>query len=408
MGKAAVEAARAIGYSGAGTVEFIVDGSGPLRADGFWFMEMNTRLQVEHPVTEAITGLDLVALQLQVAAGDALPFGQDDLAIDGHAFETRIYAEDARNGFLPATGRLAHLRFPAGTAFERGPVRIDAGIREGDEITPHYDPMIAKLIVHGADRAQALARLSQALEGCRIAGVVTNTGFLARLANHQGFAAGEVDTGLIARDLDALTAPVISDQPLMAAALAALDLPRKAASAEPWQGLVGWRAWGVARHQVTLVQDNTAHDVDVGVLGPNVFEIDGLRVDANWRGDDLVIRKRGVEQRLGIHCSPRQITVFKSGETVIFDVPDPLDRGAGAAMASDQVTAPMPGLVTHVSAAPGQSVTEGDALMVLEAMKMEHTLRSPRDGIIAEVLAATGDQVLDGAVLIQLEAKADD
>src|SRR6056297_2423338 len=197
MGQAAVRAAEAIGYAGSGTVEFIVDGSRGLRPDEFWFMEMNTRLQVEHPVTEAITGVDLVEWQLRVASGGALPMQQEDLAISGHAFEARLYAEDVPKGFLPATGRLTHLRFAEGA-------RADTGVRAGDEISPHYDPMIAKLITHGATRAGALRRLSAALRDCEVAGTVTNLAFLGALVGHEGFAAGDVDTDLIARDLERL------------------------------------------------------------------------------------------------------------------------------------------------------------------------------------------------------------
>ena len=206
MGQAAVEAAKAIGYEGAGTVEFIADGSGALSTDGFWFMEMNTRLQVEHPVSEAITGLDFVELQLRVASGEPLPFSQDDLAIDGHAFEARVYAEDVAKGFLPATGRLDHLVFPKASEFEQGALRIDSGVRPGDEITPWYDPMIAKVIVHGPNRAAALNLLTAALGKCHVAGSVTNLAFLGALSKHEGFSRGELDTGLIGRDLESLTA----------------------------------------------------------------------------------------------------------------------------------------------------------------------------------------------------------
>ena len=207
MGKAATDAARAIGYAGAGTVEFIVDGTGPLREDGFWFMEMNTRLQVEHPVSEAITGLDFVELQLRVASGEPLPVTQQDLSINGWSFEARVYAEDVSKGFLPATGRLDHLSFPAATAFEPGAVRIDSGVRPGDEISPWYDPMIAKVIAHGTTREEALSRLGEALSDCQIAGSVTNLDFLVALSRHEDFAAGRVDTGLIDRELTSLLEP---------------------------------------------------------------------------------------------------------------------------------------------------------------------------------------------------------
>ena len=211
MGKAAVEAAKAINYRGAGTVEFIVDGSGALRTDGFWFMEMNTRLQVEHPVSEAITGKDFVELQLRVAAGEPLPFSQDDLELKGHSFEARVYAEDVPGGFLPAIGRLAHLQFPDGEAFDRGEVRIDSGVDTGDEISPWYDPMIAKVITFAETREAALTRLQAALDATQVSGTVTNLSFLSSLARHEGFFAGQVDTGLIARDLDDLIVEV--DEP---------------------------------------------------------------------------------------------------------------------------------------------------------------------------------------------------
>ncbi|MEM7440710.1 MAG: biotin carboxylase N-terminal domain-containing protein [Pseudomonadota bacterium] len=221
MGSAAVRAAQAIDYAGAGTVEFIVDGKGPLRTDGFWFMEMNTRLQVEHPVTEMITGVDLVEWQLQVASGAPLPLAQDELSINGHSFEARIYAEDVAKGFLPATGTLTHLHFPAGA-------RADTGVRAGDTITPYYDPMIAKLITHGPDRTAALSQMVQALAATEVAGSVTNLAFLGALARHEGFARGEVDTGLIGRDLDDLTKVVPVETweiALAAVALANLGAP---------------------------------------------------------------------------------------------------------------------------------------------------------------------------------------
>ncbi|MEO1331432.1 MAG: biotin carboxylase N-terminal domain-containing protein, partial [Pseudomonadota bacterium] len=283
MGRAAVEAATAIGYQGAGTVEFIVDGSGPLRQDGFWFMEMNTRLQVEHPVTEAITGLDLVALQLRVASGEPLPFTQDDLAIDGWAFEARLYAEDVPKGFLPATGRLDHLAFPDGVAFEAGPVRIDSGVVAGDEISPWYDPMIAKVITHGPTRGAALGRLRAALAGCQVVGSATNLAFLGALARHDGFAAGEVDTGLIARDLETLAAtPAPPEHMAALAAIAGLGLLQGGgasetgdAPADPWEALIGWRHWTDAKQYVALASDGERRERRVTVLGGGRFLVDG-------------------------------------------------------------------------------------------------------------------------------------
>ncbi|MCG6883243.1 MAG: acetyl/propionyl/methylcrotonyl-CoA carboxylase subunit alpha [Silicimonas sp.] len=409
MGAAAVEAARAIGYVGAGTVEFIADGSGPLREDGFWFMEMNTRLQVEHPVTEAITGLDLVELQLRVAAGATLPFAQGDLAIDGHAFEARLYAEDAKAGFLPATGTLGRLAFPEATVFARGPVRIDAGVRTGDSITPYYDPMIAKLIVHGPDRDTALAQLSAALGATEVAGTVTNIGFLKRLADHAGFRAGEVDTGLIARDLDVLTAEDTErlDRARRIAFLVALGLVRSADANDPWDMSDGWRAWGTAEHRVSLSRHGERCDGMVRLFGGGVFEVDGSKIAARLDGDTIVLSEDGKTARVGFHSDRTTITVFDSGETSVFTRIDHLETREGVAEGGDVVLAPMPGMVTKVHVAVGAAVEEGAALLVLEAMKMEHTLRAPRTGIVAEVLASDGGQVQNGMVLVRLEDAAD-
>ena len=388
MGAAAVRAAEAIGYRGAGTVEFIVDGSRGLRTDGFWFMEMNTRLQVEHPVTEAVTGIDLVEWQLRVASGEPLPLGQDDIPLRGHAFEARLYAEDPEAGFLPATGRLAHLVFPPG-------IRAETGVRTGDTISPFYDPMIAKIVVHGPTRAAALTRLARALEQTEVAGTVTNLAFLARLARHQGFARGEVDTGLIGREQDALTAP---EEPsaavLVLAALAAAGVGDGGA-------LEGFALWTPLRQTVT-VGEVSAVVVPEGA-GRFRVEIAGARHLAErtpdgWRVDGAKAPGRAV--RL-----PGRVAVF-AGRAWEFALPDPLDRGAAAGAGGDVVLAPMPGLVKAVHAVTGASVTAGDPLAVLEAMKMEHTLVAPRDGVVAEVLAEAGAQVEAGAALVRLEAGA--
>ncbi|MEM7719461.1 MAG: acetyl/propionyl/methylcrotonyl-CoA carboxylase subunit alpha [Pseudomonadota bacterium] len=410
MGAAAVEAAQAIGYVGAGTVEFIVDGSGPLRPDGFWFMEMNTRLQVEHPVTEAITGLDLVELQLRVANGAPLPCAQADLSIDGHAFEARLYAEDVEAGFLPATGRLAHLRFPRGATFARGPVRIDAGVRAGDEITPHYDPMIAKIIVHGADRATALRQLASALGDTEIAGTTTNVGFLKRLSDHKGFASGKVDTGLIVRDIDALTVrgPEQDRQALDIAALTELGLPEPAAAPAPWGMGSGWRIWGTAAHPVALLQNGTRHAIRVEILGKTSFRVDGTALSVERQGDGLRVSRNGTVQRVGVHSDKVAITVFDDGCVTRFERVDPLVRADTGTSGGDDVRAPMPGLVTSVSVAAGDTVDRDASLLVLEAMKMEHRLCAPRAGVVAEVLVTEGAQVENGAVLVRLEGLADD
>jgi len=401
MGDAAVRAAKAIGYSGAGTVEFIVDASDGLRADRFYFMEMNTRLQVEHPVTEFITGLDLVELQLRVAAGEKLPFAQHDLAIDGWAFEARIYAEDAARGFLPATGTLGHLRLPE----TRGAVRVDSGVRQGDAITTHYDPLIAKLIVHGPDRATALARLRGALAQCQVAGTVTNLAFLAALTADADFGSGDVDTGLIARKQEALVvAPELPDAAVALAALTALDLPGKP-DPDPWGARNGWRAWGKARHLVTL-HGEAALPVTVTLM-PDGYEIEargrcfGLTVPAPGRLslDGVVTDAEAV--RIG-----NTITVFIHGAAFAFLLHDALDGEAEDSTTADHVVSPMPGAVRAVLATSGQLVGHGEALLVIEAMKMEYTLRAPRSGQVAEVLVSVGDQVDQGALLLNLTPEA--
>ncbi|WP_299815069.1 acetyl/propionyl/methylcrotonyl-CoA carboxylase subunit alpha [uncultured Jannaschia sp.] len=410
MGRAAVDAARAIGYRGAGTVEFIVDGSGPLRTDGFWFMEMNTRLQVEHPVSEAITGLDFVELQLRVAAGEPLPVAQDDLKIDGWAFEARLYAEDVAKGFLPATGRLDYLAFPEGTEFDRGPVRIDSGVRQGDEISPFYDPMIAKVIVHGPTRSAALNRLTTALEACRVTGSVTNAAFLAALSRHDGFRRGEVDTGLIARDLGTLLPDVaVPETSTAVAAVAALGLLRPRTAADPWERLAGWRHWTEDTHHALLERDGARIERAVTQHGRGRFTIDGPKGSLSFTiaaagGTVYTLDIGNTRSRVEVVQDGARVTVFDGSTGASFELPDLLAHVEGDEAGSDSLVAPMPGLVIMIAAA-GQSVAKGDALVVLEAMKMEHTLRAPRDGIVAEVLATQGDQVSDGTILLKLEAE---
>ncbi len=389
MGAAAVRAAEAIGYAGAGTVEFIVDGAGGLREDGFWFMEMNTRLQVEHPVTEAITGVDLVEWQLRVASGEALPARQEDLSITGHAFEARLYAEDVRGGFLPATGTLRHLVFAQGA-------RADSGVRSGDEISPWYDPMIAKLVVHGPTRAAALQKLSDALRRTQVAGTVTNLAFLGALARHEGFGRGEVDTGLIARDLDALVALPAPDGATTAlAGLAALGLLDSGGDE------TGFTLWAPLNRQVALRRDDEESVLTVRVLGPDARDVEvggetveARRVGGRWQMDGQIAPPVVVTGDL--------VTVFAQyGQG--FTIVDPLDRETTRAGDASLIEAPMPGLVKVMYAKPGQAVARGDRLAVLEAMKMEHSLLAARDGVVAEVLAEAGAQVSAGAPLVRLE-----
>ncbi len=393
MGEAAVKACHAINYSGAGTIEFIVDASSELRPDGFWFMEMNTRLQVEHPVTEAITGQDLVEWQLRVASGETLPVTQDQLTINGWAFEARVYAEDVESGFLPATGTLSALSFPDG-------VRVDTGVRQGDSITPYYDPMIAKLIVHSDTREQALQHLHRALQGTHTAGSVTNLRFLSALCVNDAFAAGQVDTGLIERDLAALTASAAPPEEYVAiAALGALGL----SSPADWHQ--GFSLWAPLRNTV-LLQDEKANipfDVSVVVKGKNRYHID---IDGNEYALEVHENSFTIDNRHTITArvitGQTQVHIFGE-ETYTFNTPDLLLSHGSDSDSSDTITAPMPGQIKVVAVASGQSVKVGETLLVLEAMKMEHTLTASRNGIIAEVTVEQDQQVESGAILITFE-----
>ena len=389
MGAAAVRAAVAIGYKGAGTVEFIVDGSDGLRADGFWFMEMNTRLQVEHPVTEAITGVDLVEWQLRVASGESLPVAQGDLTITGHSFEARLYAEDVPAGFLPATGTLEHLSFPDWA-------RADSGVRQGDTISPHYDPMIAKVIVHGPTRAIALKRMEQALGETRVAGTVTNLSFLGALTRHEGFVAGDVDTGLIGRDIAALTAAEWAPVECQAlAAMAAADVLD--ASADDF----GFTLWSPLTRSVWLDAQGVVFEAKLQCISASHIDVafGEELVTAHRRQGNWIIAGQKAPHAV-VHGS--SVTVFGAAAHS-FGIIDPLDRTADVGEAGNVIEAPMPGAVRAVEAAVGQPVVEGQKLVVLEAMKMEHSLLATRDGVIAELLVQAGDQVEAGAPLIRLE-----
>ncbi|GLK65976.1 MULTISPECIES: acetyl-CoA carboxylase biotin carboxylase subunit [Paracoccus] len=384
MGAAAVRAAEAIGYAGAGTVEFIVDASNGLRPDGFWFMEMNTRLQVEHPVTEAVTGVDLVEWQLRVASGEPLPARQEDLRITGHAFEARLYAEDVPAGFLPATGTLAHLRFP-------DHARIETGVRAGDTISPWYDPMIAKVVTHGATRAIALRALESALTDTEVAGSVTNLDFLIALTRHQGFAQGEVDTGLIARDLQSLIEAAEPDPAARALAvlgLAGLDDPQRRGGITLWQPLRRTIAW-------------EGGEAVIEVPGPGAARVtlDGNTHQIAWQGGRWWVDDRPRRYRIVNHGAGT--SVF-GGRSLTLVPLDPLARG-GKETGGGLTLSPMPGLVKAIFVEAGQEVAAGAPLAILEAMKMEHTLTAARDGKVAEVLARAGDQVEAGAALIRLE-----
>ncbi|MCY4314741.1 MAG: ATP-grasp domain-containing protein [Roseovarius sp.] len=389
MGAAAVRAAESIGYKGAGTVEFIADGGNGLSADGFWFMEMNTRLQVEHPVTEAVTGIDLVEWQLRVASGENLPKRQSELGISGHAFEARLYAEDASKGFLPVTGSLTHLAFP-------DTVRIDSGVRAGDHISPYYDPMIAKIISHGETRSVALKRLADALLRTEVAGTVTNLAFLGELARHGDFNKGKVDTGLIARDMKMLVLKSEPDPSATAiAGIAAMGLLEMS----EWD--IGFNIWSSLQKRIVLHHEGRPYEVFIKSISARAHDVLAMGVTQEIRHNSGRWLVNGAPMpRFSV--ANGMVTVF-SRYGISFEVDDPLARDAKKGSSADLIEAPMPGLVKVMLARPGHTVHEGERLAVLEAMKMEHSLLAERDGVVAEVLADEGSQVEAGAALVRLE-----
>ena len=411
MGEAAVAAAKAVGYVGAGTVEFIANQDG-----SFYFMEMNTRLQVEHPVTEMITGQDLVEWQLRVAAGEALPLRQEQLQIRGHALEARIYAEDAGKGFLPSTGRLLHLVPPA----EGLNVRVDTGVEEGDEITPHYDPMIAKLIVWDEDREAALARMRQALADYRVVGVTTNIDFLSRLVSCPAFAGADLDTGLIERQQDFLfpESPEVPRDVILTATVAELLREREQAAQQgrrsgdpwsPWNRRDGWRMNIAARRTVSFRVGETQVDVGVAYAGEDW--------QLTLRNDTLLARGRLLaHDRLAVELEDRRLMgsvvavaekrhVFLNSGTYVIERHDPLHLVEAGGAQGGGLTAPMPGKVVALLAQPGP-VAKGTPLLILEAMKMEHTITAPKQGNLKGFRYAVGEQVADGAELVDFAPEA--
>jgi 3-methylcrotonyl-CoA carboxylase alpha subunit len=408
MGEAAVAAARAVNYVGAGTVEFIVE-----QREGemtFFFMEMNTRLQVEHPVTEAITGLDLVEWQLRVASGEPLPLRQDELRIHGHAIEARICAENPDNNFLPATGTLHVYRKPASSAFARSPVRFDDGVREGDAISPYYDSMVAKLIVHGDTRAQALARLDAALAQTRIVGLATNVQFLRHVLVSRSFSQADLDTALIPREAAALFHQEKVGLPLAVASAVAQTLlaERSAESIDPFSRRDGWQSHGVATRRFDFVFADTAvcaslqylHD---GALLLNVGD-DAGPLEFSALGDAIDVRFAGQRQTVQTWQQGEVVHVFcDQGATQIVEI-DALAHAGETAAEGGRLTAPMPGKVVSFAVKVGDAVKKGQALAVMDAMKMEHTIAAPVDGTVVELLYAPGDQVAEGAELLKLLA----
>ncbi|AVA20742.1 MULTISPECIES: acetyl/propionyl/methylcrotonyl-CoA carboxylase subunit alpha [unclassified Rhizobium] len=402
MGEAAVRAARAIDYRGAGTVEFIADVSEGLSPDRFFFMEMNTRLQVEHPVTEAIAGVDLVEWQLRIAGGEPLPKSQAELAIEGWAFEARLYAEDPLRGFLPATGTLSHLRFPDGD------VRIDTGVRQGDSITPHYDPLIAKLTVHAPTRQAALAKLARALQDTQIAGTTSNLDFLVRLSQQPDFVAGHPDTGLIDREAETLTAaPIPDDIALAIAAIFEAGALARSFARDPWQALGAWQLWGEVSRPVTLHHSGGHTNCRVIAKGQDLFSVhfddNAVAVRIINRNDDgCRVEIDGQQLRADFFQTPHDMTLFLDGRTHHFHRPDPLDGAEEEAAGGDRLVAPMPGLIKIVRVQEGDMVAKGEALIVMEAMKMELTLTATRDGVVESLHVGEGDQTSESAVLLSL------
>ena len=438
MGAAAVAAAKAVNYVGAGTVEFIVEqldagdtagppqggtapsgGSAPRAAGSvgafnFFFMEMNTRLQVEHPVTEAITGLDLVEWQLRVASGEPLPLKQDELRMHGHAIEARICAETPDNNFLPATGTLNVYRKPACTAFERSVVRVDDGVREGDTISPFYDSMVAKLIVHGATREEALARLDAALAETRIVGLSTNVQFLRHVVGSASFAQANLDTALIPREAAVLFHQDKVGKSLAVAAAVAQTLvaERASESADPFSRRDGWRPHGLTVRRfdfeylgepllahLTYLHDGAlqlAFGEVSGVLQFNTLPTDGgARMDLQFQGQRQTVQTWQLGETVHVFCA--------LGGTQITEI-DALAHAGEAAADGGRLTAPMPGKVLSFAVKAGDVIKKGQALAVMEAMKMEHTIAAPADGTVAELLYAPGDQVNEGAELLKITA----
>ena len=388
MGKAAVAAAKAIEYRGAGTVEFIVDGSDGLREDGFWFMEMNTRLQVEHPVTESITGVDLVEWQLNVAAGGKLPMHQKDLQITGHAIEARLYAEDPQQDFLPMAGQLTHLNFPSAC-------RIDSGVIAKDTISAFYDPMLAKVIVFGQNRREAIDKMGQSLAAIEIAGIKTNLGFLAALTQSNDFTSCRIDTDLISRNSSVLTAPVkLTPRVLLAGALPVVG------TQATMSRLSGFSLWGGASQRVQVVFEGQQIVLPIQLIENQIIlkwqgaDYPAVYSDAGWQFEG--------EALPAAHRAGRDITVFDQGG-IALKLIDPLSRAEVAAVGTTQIEAPMPGLVIAVSVSAGQEVEEGQPLITLEAMKMQQVLSAPFSARVDEIAVQEGAYVEAQALLIQLK-----
>jgi len=409
---AAVRAAKAVNYQGAGTIEFIADASDGLKADRIWFMEMNTRLQVEHPVTESITGVDLVEWQLRVAAGEPIPLAQADIPMKGWAMEARLYAEDPAHGFLPSIGKLDHFVMP-------DDIRVDTGVEQGGEVSQFYDPMIAKLIVHADSREAAAARLADACREVEVWPVRTNAGFLARCLDHPRFVEGDVDTGFIAAEEGALIAAFASEAVLAGAAALLDGLARDddrafwgSGSFDPWtptpDGLFGFRANSSSGAKVRAYSAEGASDFVFSARPDWTWNVTAGAassvIDVQWsrRGRGTTVMFDG-RTAASIISAEDDAVVFRAGDVSRVSLRRPATVAAGAA-SDGGLRAPMPGKIVAAPAKAGDTVTKGQPIVVLEAMKMEHALTAPFDGVVAEFNVAVGDQVVDGAVLAVVKA----
>ena len=411
MGEAAVAAAKAVQYVGAGTVEFIVEQADD-GAMSFYFMEMNTRLQVEHPVTEAVTGLDLVAWQLRVAAGEPLPKSQDQLQLNGHAIEARICAENPNQDFLPATGPLWHFSGPEASrfCFTAGGVRLDTGVTQGDVVSPFYDSMLAKLIVWGADRDEALAKLDKALSEMQVVGVANNVAFLRDVVQSASFSQGDLDTDLIARERDNLFKTQTLSEDLAVAGVMGMVLRQEvdAMGSNPWQAVDGWQVVGAPPRPFQLqgAWGDEVRALNVVLYSaPQRLRIADTDHAFEWRAHPrgVSVCLNGVWTDLSVVASAGQYHVFSRAGHAVLQRVDPLAGSAQAADALGGLNTPMPGKLIRMDVAVGDTVAKGQVLAVMEAMKMEHSIASPRDGVVSEVFYAVGDQVAEGQALLTLK-----
>ena len=411
MGEAAVAAAKAVQYVGAGTVEFIVEQADD-GAMSFYFMEMNTRLQVEHPVTEAVTGLDLVAWQLRVAAGEPLPKSQDQLQLNGHAIEARICAENPNQDFLPATGPLWHFSGPEAShfCFTAGGVRLDTGVTQGDVVSPFYDSMLAKLIVWGADRDEALAKLDKALSEMQVVGVANNVAFLRDVVQSASFSQGDLDTDLIARERDNLFKTQTLSEDLAVAGVMGMVLRQEvdAMGSNPWQAVDGWQVVGAPPRPFQLqgAWGDEVRALNVVLYSaPQRLRIADMDHAFEWRAHSrgVSVCLNGVWTDLSVVASAGQYHVFSRAGHAVLQRVDPLAGSAQAADALGGLNTPMPGKLIRMDVAVGDTVAKGQVLAVMEAMKMEHSIASPRDGVVSEVFYAVGDQVAEGQALLTLQ-----